>query len=87
VGTLSTVTENEFRVARPALGDELARIAHDLGTPLTAIGGYVDLIAEQPASLSDEQLQFLAVIRRNVTRLDDLVLELQSICARCSLPE
>ncbi|HEY3105740.1 MAG TPA: histidine kinase dimerization/phospho-acceptor domain-containing protein [Gaiellaceae bacterium] len=84
---LPTLTESEFRVARPLLGDELARIAHDLGTPLTAIGGYVDLIAEQPAGLSDEQLQFLAVIRRNAIRLDGLVRELQSICARCSLPE
>jgi signal transduction histidine kinase len=84
---LSPLTESEFRVAGPALGDELARIAHDLGTPLTAIAGYIDLIAEEPAGLSDEQLQFLAVIRRNVTRLDGLVRELQSICARCSLPE
>jgi signal transduction histidine kinase len=84
---LSPLTEAEFRLTEPSLGEELSRLAHDLGTPLTAIVGYVDLIAEQPASLSDEQLEFLSVIRRNVTRLDALVRELQSICARCSLPE
>jgi len=50
--------------------DFVAAVSHELRTPLTSIQGYVDLVLEgDDGNLTDEQRQFLAVVRRNTNRL------------------
>jgi signal transduction histidine kinase len=49
-------------------------ISHELRTPLSSILGYLDLLKDSsPPSLSDEQLQYVAVAERNAHRLLRLV--------------
>jgi signal transduction histidine kinase len=52
-------------------------VSHELRTPLTSITGYVELMEEDDAgSLTDEQVEFLSIIRRNARRLLGLVNDL-----------
>jgi signal transduction histidine kinase len=54
--------------------DFVASVSHELRTPLTSISGYVELMIEgETGSLNQEQLSFLAVVRRNADRLLRLV--------------
>jgi signal transduction histidine kinase len=71
--------QNQVEVKSLAAETFLASAAHDLKTPLTAIVGYAELLADGTVGdLQPEQKQFLNVIDRNARRLesmiDDLVL-------------
>lgn len=47
-------------------------VAHELRTPLTAVKGYVELLLEDAAALSEEHQEFLRIIKTNTDRLVDL---------------
>lgn len=52
----------------------VANLAHELKTPLTAISGFLETLAEE--KLSEEGRSYLEIIRRNTTRLVRLVEDL-----------
>jgi signal transduction histidine kinase len=54
----------------------VSRVAHELYTPLTAIKGYVELLLEDAAHLSEEHQEFLGLIKTNTDRLVRLIHEL-----------
>ena len=52
----------------------VALVSHELRTPLTSIIGYLDLVLdEEGGPISDDQRQFLEIIKRNSNRLLRLV--------------
>ncbi|MCI2959179.1 HAMP domain-containing histidine kinase [Agromyces atrinae] len=56
------------------LKDEfVGMISHELRTPLSSILGYIELVRDDEAPLTDEQLHYLGVAERNAHRLLDLV--------------
>ncbi len=64
----------EFDQART---DFVARVSHELRSPLTAVLGYVELLTDEDAHpLDDEQRSMLGVIERNGRRLLSLVEDL-----------
>ena len=55
-------------------------VAHELRIPMTAIMGYSDLLKQGVmGELNKEQLNFLAVIRENVDRMNKLITDLADI--------
>jgi PAS domain S-box-containing protein len=55
----------------------VSTVSHELRIPMTAMLGYVDLMAKQLAGpVTETQLEFLGVIRRNMERLTTLVNDL-----------
>jgi PAS domain S-box-containing protein len=49
-------------------------MAHELRTPLTSMLGYLELVMEGEAgSLTDEQREFLSIVKSNIARLTGLV--------------
>jgi signal transduction histidine kinase len=69
--------QNEELRELDRLKDEfVALVSHELRTPLTSIRGYLELVTEDVAGLSDEQRQFLGVVDRNANRLQRLVTDL-----------
>lgn len=64
----------------------LARIVHDLRTPLTALKMAADLLAARrgPAA-NPEELALLSSLQRNVARLERITEELQQIAEDPSL--
>jgi CheY-like chemotaxis protein len=63
------------RAADAAKGQFLANVSHEIGTPLNAILGYAELLAERVAPPEDREL--LDIIRRNgehlLTLINDLI--------------
>lgn len=58
----------------------VSAVAHELRTPMTAIQGYLDLIlAKVSGPLTDQQIEFLNVIRNNADRLNILVADLLDV--------
>lgn len=52
-------------------------VSHELKQPMTSMRGYTDLLKKEIAGpLTDQQAQFLGVIRSNVQRMDRLVQDL-----------
>jgi len=51
----------------------VSRVAHELHTPLTSIKGYVELLLEDAAALSEEHREFLGIIKINTDRLVELI--------------
>lgn len=52
------------------LKDEfVGTVSHELRTPLSSIIGYLELVAEEQATLTDDQKRFLKVAERNAHRL------------------
>ena len=47
----------------------MATVSHELRTPLTSVVSFTELLLDDPEGLTDEQLEFLTVIRRNANRL------------------
>jgi signal transduction histidine kinase len=73
-GRQTLAAQNEQLRELDRLKDEfVALVSHELRTPLTSISGYLDLIVEEKEGLTDEQRQFLDVVRRNADRLQSLV--------------
>jgi signal transduction histidine kinase len=57
--------------------DFVANVSHELGTPLTAIKGAVDLILrEVPGPLTEKQIHYLARVRSNTQHLAGLIRDL-----------
>jgi signal transduction histidine kinase len=76
-GQQSLVEQNAQLRELDRLKDELvATVSHELRTPLTSILGYLELIREEPGTISDEQRSFLDVVERNARRLLNLVSDL-----------
>jgi len=51
----------------------VATVSHELRTPLSSIVGFADFLADDAASFTSDQQEFIDVIRRNARRLLDLV--------------
>ena len=51
----------------------VATVSHELRTPLTSVVSFSELLLDEEENLSDEQREFLTVIRRNAERLLILV--------------
>ena len=51
----------------------VATISHELRTPLTSMQGFLEILLEDPGSLSVEAHQYLSIIERNTHRLSALV--------------
>ena len=70
----------EIQKANKAKSDFISLVAHELRVPMTSIKGYTDLMnARLAGPLSDQQKQFLEVIRRNLTRMTSLITDLSDI--------
>jgi signal transduction histidine kinase/CheY-like chemotaxis protein len=70
----------EVRQADLAKSEFVSLVVHELGTPLTSIGCYTDVLlgySEQP--LTEKQDQYLRVIRSNADRMQILLADLQDI--------
>ncbi len=69
-----------IHAANKAKSDFISLVAHELRVPMTSIKGYTDLMnAGLAGPLSDQQKQFLEVIRRNLTRMTSLISDLSDI--------
>ena len=69
-----------IHAANRAKSDFISLVAHELRVPMTSIKGYTDLMnAGLAGPLSDQQKQFLEVIRRNLTRMSSLISDLSDI--------
>ncbi len=66
--------EENFRSERFKV-DLITNISHDLKTPLTSIINYVDLLSKKEV-LDDEAKNFVSILKRNSTRLKDLIVDL-----------
>ena len=66
--------EENFRSERFKV-DLITNISHDLKTPLTSIINYADLLSKKE-SLDDEAKDFISILKRNSTRLKDLIVDL-----------
>lgn len=68
------------QAANQAKSDFVSLVTHELRLPMTSIKGYTDLLNSGMAgSLSDQQRQFLEVIRRNLDRMNTLISDLSDI--------
>lgn len=68
------------QAANQAKSDFVSLVTHELRLPMTSIKGYTDLLSSGMAgSLSDQQKQFLDVIRRNLDRMSTLISDLSDI--------
>ena len=56
-----------------SLGRLSAGVAHEIGNPLSAISGYVDVLKRSPGSEPGTRSQYLADIEREVRRLDNII--------------
>lgn len=66
--------EENFRPERFKV-DLITNISHDLKTPLTSIINYADLLSKKEV-LDDEAKNFVSILKRNSTRLKDLIVDL-----------
>ena len=58
----------------------VSTVSHELRTPLTSIKGYLELLQDQlSAQLTDSQVAMLAVVRRNLERLNELITNLLAL--------
>lgn len=57
----------------------VATLVHELGTPLTSITGFAELLEAEPADLTDRQRRHVAAIRRNSERLRALTADLLTL--------
>lgn len=62
------------RGADRAKSEFISLVSHELRTPLTSIKGYLELVlAGEVGALTDDQRQFLDVVRTNANRLEAIV--------------
>ena len=58
----------------------VSTVSHELRTPLTSVMGYLELLEDQVADqLDDSQKRMLAVVRRNLLRLQELISNLLTL--------
>jgi signal transduction histidine kinase len=58
----------------------ISLMTHELRIPLTSIRGYADLLAQQLVGpLTDQQSNFIEIIRRNISRMSGLISDLSDI--------
>lgn len=70
----------EVRQADRAKSEFVSFVAHELGTPMTSILGYTEVMTNKEfGTLSQQQEQFIETIRRNVERMQLLVSDLQDV--------
>lgn len=70
----------EIQAISQAKSDFISVVTHELRLPMTAIKGYNDLIlGGMTGPLTDQQRQFLQVVRRNIDRMQDLISDLSDI--------
>lgn len=70
----------DIHAANKAKSDFISVVTHELRLPLTSIRGYTDLISSgMTGPLTDQQEQFLLVIRRNLDRMGTLIRDLSDI--------
>jgi len=63
-----------------AKSDFVSLVTHELRLPMTAIKGYTDLIlAELVGPLTDQQREFLTVVKRSLQRMNALISDLSDI--------
>lgn len=68
------------QAANQAKSDFVSLVTHELRLPMTSIKGYTDLLNSGMAGpLSDQQKQFIEVIRRNLDRMNTLISDLSDI--------
>jgi GAF domain-containing protein/nitrogen-specific signal transduction histidine kinase len=81
LGTVSIFRDITREVEVDRLKSEfVATVSHELRTPMTAIKGYVDILAMGAAgALHENQLHFLEIVRNNIERLNILVNDLLDI--------
>ena len=71
-----------------AKSEFVSNVSHELRTPLTSISGYLELLDESLAGQVDaSQVEMLAITRRNVGRLHDLIEDLLDLSSAERLPE
>lgn len=76
-GGLSAARERDAREKNArlaAVGQMLATIVHDFKTPMTAIGGYVELMAASDAA--DERREYTDTVYRQIDRMQEMIQEL-----------
>lgn len=59
--------------------DFVANVSHELGTPLTAIRGYIETLLHAPPADAEERQQFLEIIERHAERLSRLTADLLTL--------
>jgi PAS domain S-box-containing protein len=81
LGTVSIFRDITHQVEVDRLKSEfVATVSHELRTPMTSIKGYVDiLLMGAGGNLSEQQIQFLEIVRNNTERLTALVNDLLDI--------
>ncbi len=58
----------------------VSTVSHELRTPLTSVMGYLELLEDQVADqLDDSQRRMLAIVRRNLLRLQELISNLLTL--------
>ncbi|MEO6891572.1 MAG: HAMP domain-containing sensor histidine kinase [Ktedonobacteraceae bacterium] len=70
---------NELRHQEQMRRDLIANIAHDLATPLTAIQGFSEALADNVIQAPGERLETAQLIAREVQRLRRLVADMQQM--------
>lgn len=72
--------QHQLREVDAAKSDFVSNVSHELRTPLTIISGYLELLDEElTGDIDDEQAHMLAVTRRNVQRLRELIEDLLTL--------
>ncbi|RMG95267.1 MAG: GAF domain-containing protein [Chloroflexi bacterium] len=69
-----------IQAANKAKSDFISIVTHELRLPMTSIKGYTDLLLSgMTGPLTDQQKEFLEVVRRNLVRMGDLIRDLSDI--------
>ncbi|MCX8062588.1 MAG: ATP-binding protein, partial [Anaerolineales bacterium] len=76
----NAILYSEVQQANSAKSEFVSLVSHELKTPMTAIKGYADLIAQGAVGpINEVQANFLSTIRANVNRMTNLVSDLADV--------
>lgn len=80
IAVSNAILYSEVQQANHAKSEFVSLVSHELKTPMTAIKGYADLIAQGAVGpINEVQANFLSTIRANVNRMANLVSDLADI--------